>query len=67
MNKPDTIPCRDACGRSVPVDEVERSGWELLPVQNRWRCPVCWRALRTVNARAEQAEPTKGVEHAGQA
>lgn len=51
--EPDTIACRDGCGRRVIVEEVERSGWTLLPVQNRWRCPECWRALEAANQRAD--------------
>ena len=50
MNDPrPQIGCRDQCGRTVSEDQLESSGWELLPIQKRYRCPACWRALRQVN------------------
>lgn len=37
------IGCCDGCGRQVPADQVQASGWELLPIQQRYRCVQCWR------------------------
>jgi len=51
----DLITCRDGCKRTVDVHEAERAGWTLLPSQNRWRCPVCSRALDLANRRAPEA------------
>lgn len=45
-----TVGCRDECGRHIPIDKLEGSGWEYLPIQKRYRCTECWRVLNTANA-----------------
>lgn len=43
---PMLVTCRDGCGRAVPHTELEHSGWSLLPISLRWRCPACTRELQ---------------------
>lgn len=51
------VGCRDECGRKTPMSRLEGSGWELLPIQNRWRCVECWRELKKANeSRQEEAK-----------
>lgn len=54
MSEATDIRCRDGCGASVPAAGLDASGWERLPIQNRYRCVACWSALKDVN-RLEQA------------
>lgn len=52
--KPDTkIYCADGCKRGVEPEDLSSSGWTLLPIQNRYRCVDCWRALREANEKKE--------------
>lgn len=45
-----TIACRDECGARIPEDRIEHPGWTFLPIQRRYRCPACWRALEQAEA-----------------
>ena len=45
------VGCRDECGRAVPADAIESSGWTFLPIKKRWRSPECARALERRNAK----------------
>ena len=49
MIEPDLIGCADGCKRSVTPKEAEQGGWTYLSIQNRWRCPTCWRELQAAN------------------
>lgn len=53
VNTVPTVGCRDECGRSVPVSDVESQGWNYLEIQKRYRCPQCWRELNAQQKRAQ--------------
>lgn len=55
MTPDKVVRCCDGCGATVPEREVEGSGWEYLPIQLRYRCVDCWRALKEVNRTDEVA------------
>lgn len=50
------IGCRDECGQRVPAESIQQKGWTFLPVQRRWRCPTCQRALDKANAAIDKAK-----------
>jgi DNA-directed RNA polymerase subunit RPC12/RpoP len=58
MSEPEapTVACASGCGTRILVSELESAGWDYLPIQNRYRCTACWRALREVN-QPKQEEP----------
>ena len=41
--------CNDGCKRGVEPEELESSGWQWLPITNRYRCVECWRSLKKAN------------------
>ena len=55
------VTCRDGCGREVTQAEATRSAWFYLPIQNRWRCPTCWRLLDQLNRQSTAAELDLGA------
>ena len=46
------ISCSAGCKRTIPdIDKALAAGWENLPISRRWRCPQCYRELKTINER----------------
>lgn len=55
MSRPEPmIGCRDECGKQTTESGAAQTGWQFLPIQNRWRCPECWRALEKLNHPTEE-------------
>jgi hypothetical protein len=45
QHAPPRLACADACGASLPEDEISMHGWQFLEIQRRYRCPACFRSL----------------------
>jgi hypothetical protein len=45
------ITCSAGCKRvgALTPDGTPTAGWEQLQITGQWRCPTCWRELKSAN------------------